>query len=109
MPTTPMPKGTQAASRAKRAPLRVDAEKYPGLAKNPALERALRIRQALAAGKPREEAVATAEQAMGRRAPAMGAARPEPVGRPASGPRPRGKGAPKRRPAAAPQSRARKA
>ncbi|MEK6975833.1 MAG: hypothetical protein AABY18_05775 [Candidatus Thermoplasmatota archaeon] len=77
--------------------LRVDAEKYPGLAKNPALERALRIRKELEAGKPREEAVAAAEQAMGRRAPVMGHARPKPTGRPASGPRPAGKtAAPKR-------------
>ena len=57
--------------------LRVDPEKYPGLAKNPALERALRIQQALDAGKPREEAVALAEQAMGRRAPTMSTARPK--------------------------------
>jgi hypothetical protein len=79
--------------------LRVDAEKYPGLAKNPALERALRIRQELEAGKPRDAAVAAAEAAMGRRAPVMGHARPKPVGRPASGPRPGGKAAaPRRKP-----------
>lgn len=71
--------------------LRVDPEKYPGLAKNPALERALRIQQALDAGKPRDEAVALAVQAMGRRAPVMGQARPQPSRRPASGARSGGK------------------
>jgi hypothetical protein len=104
-----MAKGAKASHAAKPAPLRVDAGKYPGLQKNPALERALRIRQALEAGKPREEAVAAAEQAMGRRAPAMGHARPKPVGRPASGPRPGGKAAaPKRKPAVAPPRAPRK-
>lgn len=103
-----MPKSAKPQSRPP-PPLRVDAEKYPGLAKNPALERALRIRQALEAGKPREEAVAMAEQAMGRRAPVMGHAQPRPVGRPASGPRPGGKAAaPKRQRLPAP-ARARKA
>ncbi len=71
--------------------LKADPEKYPGLAKNPALERALRIQQALDAGKTREEAVAIAEAAMGKRAPKMSATRPEPAGRPA-----RKAGAPKR-------------
>lgn len=84
-------------------PLAADPERFPGLAKNPALERALRIRQALGAGKPREEAVRLAEQAMGKRAPVMGHARPKPVGRPASGPRPGGKAAAPRRQAAAPR------
>ena len=56
--------------------LAVDPEKYPGLEGNPSLERALRIRQALDKGKPREEAVALAEQAMGPRAPAMMRSRP---------------------------------
>lgn len=95
-----MPKNAKEPRGTKPKALRVDAEKYPGLAKNPALERALRIRQALEAGRPREEAVAAAEQAMGRRAPIMGHARPKPVGRPASGPRPGGKAAaPKKSPA----------
>lgn len=80
--------------RETKAPaLKVDPEKYPGLAKNPALERALRIRQALDAGKPRDEAVRLAEQAMGKRAPVMSTARPKPSGRPASVPRPGGKAA----------------
>lgn len=48
-------------------PLSVDPEKFPNLSRNPALERALRIRQALQKGRPREEAVALAEQAMGPR------------------------------------------
>lgn len=47
--------------------LRVDPEKYPNLPANPSLERALRIRQALDQGRPRDEAVALAEQAMGPR------------------------------------------
>ena len=84
-----MAKDAKASTR-KPAPLRVDAEKYPGLQKNPALERALRIRQALDAGKPREEAVALAEQAMGRRAPIMGHARK------AAAPRPKAAVAPPR-------------
>lgn len=79
--------------------LKADPEKYPGLGKNPALERALRIQQALDAGKPRDEAVRLANEAMGKRAPAMSTARPKAVGRPASGPRPGGKAAaPKKRP-----------
>lgn len=104
-----MPKEAHASARARKpAPLRVDAVKYPGLQKNPALERALRIRQALEAGKPREEAVALAEQAMGRRAPVMGHARPKPVGRPASAPRPGGKAAAPKRSTAVAAPRARK-
>lgn len=46
-------------------PLRADPEKYPNLAINPSLERALRIRQELEKGKPRDEAVALADLAMG--------------------------------------------
>ncbi|MHB1261842.1 MAG: hypothetical protein ACYC2H_09030 [Thermoplasmatota archaeon] len=46
--------------------LRVDPAKYPNLAINPSLERALRIRQELEKGRPREEAVALADAAMGR-------------------------------------------
>ena len=54
-------------TRTIRAPsLRVDPEKYPNLSINPGLERALRIRQELGKGKPREEAVALADAAMGR-------------------------------------------
>jgi hypothetical protein len=89
-----------------RAPsLSVDPQKYPNLSINPALERALRIRQELQKGRPRDEAVALADQAMGRlgkpaSVPAKG--RPKPVGRPASGPRPDGQAAaPRRKPAAA--------
>ena len=67
---------------AKAQVLKADPQKYPGLAKNPALERALRIQQALGVGKSREEAVALAEQAMGRRAPKMSVRRPEPSMRP---------------------------
>lgn len=67
----------QPPTRTFRPPaLAVDPEKYPGLESNPSLERALRIRQALDKGKPREEAVALAEQAMGSRAPAMMRSRP---------------------------------
>jgi hypothetical protein len=75
--------------------LRVDAEKFPNLKANPALERALRIRQELAKGLPREEAVALADEAMGRisKAERVAAGRPIPVGRPANGPRPGGKAA----------------
>jgi len=71
--------------------LKADPEKYPGLTKNPALERALRIQQAMEAGKPREEAIAMAEQAMGKRAPKMSSTRPEAKVRPV-----RKSGAPKR-------------
>ena len=54
-------------TRAVRAPtLRVDLEKYPNFSRNPSLERALRIRQALDQGRPRDEAVALADAAMGR-------------------------------------------
>lgn len=64
-------------TRSLRVPaLAVDAAKYPNLAAHPGLERALRIRQALDKGKPRDEAVRLAEQAMGPRAPAMMASRP---------------------------------
>jgi hypothetical protein len=83
--------------------LSVDPQKYPNLSINPALERALRIRQELQKGRPRDEAVALADQAMGRigkGAPAKG--RPKPVSRPANGPRPGGQAAaPRRKPAAA--------
>ena len=48
------------------APLKVDPEKYPNLKVNPSLERALRIRQELEKGRPREEAIALADEAMGR-------------------------------------------
>lgn len=47
--------------------LRVDPEKFPNLPANPSLERALRIRQALDQGKPRDEAVALADAALGPR------------------------------------------
>lgn len=90
------------AGRPKPQPLRVDPEKYPHVERNPALERALRIRQALDQGKPRDEAVRLAEQAMGPRAPVMQRARPAPAGRPSSGPRPGGKAERPRRKAAAP-------
>lgn len=54
-------------TRTIRAPtLRVDPEKYPNFSMNPSLERALRIRQELEKGRPREEAVALADAAMGR-------------------------------------------
>lgn len=56
--------------------LSVDPEKYPRLGSNPALERALRIRQAMDKGMPRDEAVALAAQAMGPRAPVMMRSRP---------------------------------
>ena len=46
--------------------LRVDPAKYPNLTINPSLERALRIRQELEKGRPREEAVALADAAMDR-------------------------------------------
>lgn len=82
-----------------RAPsLRVDPEKYPNLSINPGLERALRIRQELEKGRPREEAVALADAAMGRIGPAK-AGRPKPAGRPASGSRPGGKAERPRKPA----------
>jgi hypothetical protein len=58
-------------------PLSVDPEKFPSLSRNPALERALRIRQALQRGRPREEAVALAEQAMGPRGKRRTARRPD--------------------------------
>jgi hypothetical protein len=81
--------------------LRVDAGKFPNLPANPSLERALRIRQALDQGRPRDEAVALAEQAMGPRGHRT-PARPKATGRPASGPRPGGEaGRPRRKPLAA--------
>ncbi|MEA3136393.1 MAG: hypothetical protein QOJ26_1522 [Thermoplasmata archaeon] len=61
-----------AKSRPRPAPvlrlqvLRADPEKYPSLQRNPSLERALRIRQELEHGRPRDEAVALADAAMGR-------------------------------------------
>jgi hypothetical protein len=74
-----------AKSRPRAAPvlkaqvLRADPEKYPSLQRNPSLERALRIRQELEHGRPRAEAVALADAAMGRiRAPAKVAERPKP-------------------------------
>lgn len=70
--------------------LRVDAEKYPNLPANPSLERALRIRQALDQGKPRDEAVRLADLAMGPRGHDAPKAKPRRTGRPASGPRPGG-------------------
>jgi hypothetical protein len=80
--------------------LRVDPEKYPNLPANPSLERALRIRQALDQGRPRDEAVALAEQAMGPRGHRT-PARPKAAGRPASGPRPGGEAErPRRKPLA---------
>lgn len=72
-----------APSRQIRPPsLQVDAEKYPNLATNPPLERALRIRQELEKGRPREEAVALADAAMGRKPPAP-ATRPMRASKPA--------------------------
>jgi hypothetical protein len=62
-------------------PLRVDPEKYPNLRINPGLERALRIRQELEKGRPREEAVALADAAMGRAPSKPAAGRPRPAGR----------------------------
>ncbi len=61
--------------------LKVDAEKYPGLKKNPGLERALRIQQALNQGKPRDEAVRLAELGMGQRVPQSAYGRPKRVRR----------------------------
>lgn len=68
--------------------LRADPERFPNLRSNPALERALRIQQALAQGRPRDEAVRLAEQAMGPRAPATmraGSGAAKPAGRKAAG------------------------
>jgi hypothetical protein len=60
------------AGERRRPPrLDVDAERFPKLERHPGLERALRIRQALLKGLPRDEAVQLAEQAMGPRAPHM--------------------------------------
>lgn len=64
-------------SRTRPAPLRVDPEKYPNVSKNPGLERALRIRQALDQGRPRDEAVRLADEAMGRVPAKPSAARPK--------------------------------
>lgn len=83
--------------------LKVDPEKYPNLAANPSLERALRIRQALEQGRPRDEAVALAEQAMGPR----GRVRTKKSGRPASAPRPGGEADRPRRKPAVPAARRR--
>lgn len=82
--------------------LKADPERYPGLAKNPALERALRIQQALAQGRPRDEAVGLAEQAMGRRAPRMSTARPAAN---AGNPRKASKARPTRKPSASGRAR----
>ena len=57
--------------------LKVDSEKFPNVAANPSLERALRIRQALQHGWPRDEAERLAALAMG------------PKGRPAKASRPK--------------------
>lgn len=64
------PTGRRNASRPPA--LKVDQERFPALSRHPALERALRIRQAMLQGRPRGEAVALAQQAMGERAPHMG-------------------------------------
>lgn len=89
-------------------PLRVDPEKYPNLRINPGLERALRIRQELEKGRPREEAVRLADEAMGRAGKPRATGRPKPVGRPASGLRRGGKaGRPRRSPIATPAKRKR--
>ena len=63
--------GRPASPPVRIPPLRVDEARFPNLKANPALERALRIRQALDQGRPRDEAVRLAEQAMGPRAPHM--------------------------------------
>jgi hypothetical protein len=91
-PQTPKPQ----PSRPPKVPaLKVDPAKYPNLAANPSLERALRIRQALGQGLPREQAVALADQAMGPR----GRPKVRGSGRPASGPRPGGEAErPRRKP-----------
>jgi hypothetical protein len=68
-PKPAKPSAAATAAKPFKVPaLRVDPEKYPNLAANPSLERALRIRQALDQGKPRDEAVALADAAIGRRA-----------------------------------------
>ena len=92
-------------TRTRPAPLRVDPEKYPNVSKNPGLERALRIRQALDQGRPRDEAVQLADEAMGRVGQAKSAGRPKPGGRPVSGPRPGGKAARPAKPAMAKPAR----
>lgn len=66
------------------AALKVDPERYPHVEKNPGLERALRIRQALDKGLPRDEAVLLADDAMGPRSPVGHAMQPEPKRRPSS-------------------------
>lgn len=63
----PRPAQPAAAKPFKVPTFRVDPEKYPNLPANPSLERALRIRQALDQGKPRDEAVALADAALGPR------------------------------------------
>jgi hypothetical protein len=77
----------------------VDPERFPHVEKNPGLERALRIRQALDKGLPRDEAVRLADDAMGPRSP-VGHAMPVPKRRPASGSRAARRTAPSRKPAA---------
>lgn len=47
----------------------LEAERYPGLDKHPALQRALVLHRAMLAGKSREEAEALADQKVGPRAP----------------------------------------
>jgi hypothetical protein len=61
--------------------LRVDPEKYPNLRINPGLERALRIRQELEKGRPRDEAERLADEAMGREPAKPAKARPKATGR----------------------------
>jgi hypothetical protein len=60
------------APRHTRPPsLKVDADRFPALDRHPELERALRIRQAILQGHPRDTAIRLAEEAMGERAPHM--------------------------------------
>lgn len=77
----PPARGPRASRQLQAPPLRVDPEKYPNLRINPGLERALRIRQELEKGRPREEAVALADAAMGRSTPKPAAGRPKAAGR----------------------------
>lgn len=95
------PKPAKPANPLKVPPLRVDPEKYPNLPANPGLERALRIRQALDQGRPREEAMAIADLALGPRGRHLPPAKSRKSGRPASGPRPGGEAQrPRRKPLA---------